>query len=98
MEAESVPERAEKAGEQLASALLALPGVIAVRGLGLLLAAELVPGIDAKAVAMRCLDEGLVVNAVTPSALRFAPPLLVRDDEIDEAVTILDRVLTEVAP
>ena len=35
--------------------------------------------------AGRCLDAGLVVNAVTPTALRFAPPLLVTDDEIDEA-------------
>jgi 4-aminobutyrate aminotransferase-like enzyme len=35
-----------------------------------------------------------VVNAVTPSALRFAPPLLVRDDEVDAAVGILEEVLT----
>ena len=33
-----------------------------------------------------CLDAGLVVNAVTPTALRFAPSLLVTDDEIDAAV------------
>ena len=32
---------------------------------------------------------GLVVNAVTPSALRLAPSLLVTDAEIDEAVAIL---------
>ena len=38
-----------------------------------------------------CLDAGLVVNAVTPTALRFAPSLLVTDDEIDEAVAILAR-------
>jgi predicted acetylornithine/succinylornithine family transaminase len=93
MAAENVPERAAKAGERLASALGALPGVVDVRGLGLLLAAELAPGIDAKDVAQRCLDAGLVVNAVTPSALRFAPPLLVTDGEIDEAVAIVERVL-----
>jgi 4-aminobutyrate aminotransferase-like enzyme len=34
-----------------------------------------------------------VVNAVTPTALRMEPPLLVSDDEIDTAVAILDRVL-----
>jgi predicted acetylornithine/succinylornithine family transaminase len=95
MEAEAVPERAEKAGERLRSALEALDGVVAVRGLGLLLAAELAPGIDAKAVAAACLDAGLVVNAVTPSALRLAPSLLVADDEIDQAVAIIDRVLAE---
>jgi predicted acetylornithine/succinylornithine family transaminase len=93
MEAESIPERAAKAGERLAAALEWLPGVAAVRGLGLLLAAELAAGIDAKEVASRCLDGGLVLNAVTPTALRLAPPLTVSDDEIDEAVQILAGVL-----
>ena len=36
---------------------------------------------------------GLVVNEVTPTALRFAPSLLVTDDEIDAAVAILADVL-----
>ena len=36
----------------------------------------------APAVAAACLEAGLVVNAVTPTALRFAPSLLVTDDEI----------------
>ena len=59
--------------------------VAAVRGLGLLLAAELAHGLDAKAVADAALADGLVVNAVTPTALRLAPPLTVTDAEIDEA-------------
>jgi predicted acetylornithine/succinylornithine family transaminase len=96
MEAEAVPERAEKAGERLRAALESLAGVAEVRGLGLLLAAELTPGIDAKDVAGRLLDAGLVVNAVTPSALRFAPPLLVTDAEIDEAVELVAATLAEV--
>jgi acetylornithine/N-succinyldiaminopimelate aminotransferase len=70
------------------------PGVAAVRGLGLLLAAELVDG-NAKAVQMELLRRGLVVNAVTETALRFAPPLLVTDAEIDEAVTLVAAVLAE---
>ena len=47
----------------------------------------------AAAAARGSLDAGLVVNAVTPTALRFAPPLLVSDREIDEAVEILGAVL-----
>jgi acetylornithine/succinyldiaminopimelate/putrescine aminotransferase len=35
------------------------------------------------------------VNAVTPTALRFAPSLLVTDDEISEAIRIVDTVLSE---
>ena len=38
-------------------------------------------------------EAGLVVNAVTPTALRFAPSLLVSDAEIDAAVAILQMVL-----
>jgi acetylornithine/N-succinyldiaminopimelate aminotransferase len=93
MEREQVPARAERAGAKLGTALEALPGVAARRGLGLLLAVELADGFDAKVVAQRCLDAGLIVNAVTPSALRLAPSLLVRDDEIDAAVAILATVL-----
>ena len=44
-----------------------LPGVAAVRGLGLLLAAELEAGKGAGPVAPAALDAGLVVNAVTPT-------------------------------
>jgi acetylornithine/N-succinyldiaminopimelate aminotransferase len=94
MQRENVPERAARAGARLADGLRSMPGVGSVRGLGLLLAAELVPGLDSKAIAAACLEQGLVVNAVTPTALRFEPSLLVTDDEIDEALTILGKALT----
>jgi acetylornithine/N-succinyldiaminopimelate aminotransferase len=44
-------------------------------------------------VYAQLLDAGLVTNAVTPTSLRFAPPLTVTEDELDEAVTILRSVL-----
>jgi acetylornithine/N-succinyldiaminopimelate aminotransferase len=87
------PRRAAAAGQRLAAGLSALPNVAGVRGLGLLLAAELTPGVDAAAAAGAALSAGLVVNPVTPTAIRLAPPLTVTDDEIDEAVTILKEVL-----
>jgi predicted acetylornithine/succinylornithine family transaminase len=93
MEREDVPARAQRAGARLTEALAKVNGVAEVRGAGLLIAAELEPGRDAKAIADACLAAGLVVNAVTPSALRFAPPLLVSDAEIDAAVKILAGVL-----
>lgn len=92
MEAEDVPARARRAGERLAAALEALPGVASVRGLGLLLGVEL-DGHDAKAVAARLLELGAVVNAVTPTALRLAPSLLITDDEIDLAVSLIEKAL-----
>src|SRR5205814_1883597 len=86
MEAEDIPQRAARAGEQLTKALLALPAVVDVRGWGLLLAAELEPRIESSAVARACLARGLTVNAVTPTALRSAPPLPCTDREITDAV------------
>ena len=95
MEAEDVPARAQRAGDRLCQALRDVPGVAEVRGIGLLIAVELQlePGRVAAEVAAELLDAGLVVNAVTPSALRLAPSLLVSDAEIDEAVAILTKVL-----
>ncbi len=92
MEAEDAPARAAAAGRRLARGLQALPGVRSVRGIGLLLAAELAAG-QSRPVVAEALTRGLVVNAVTSSAVRLAPPLLVSDDEIDEALAILAAVL-----
>jgi predicted acetylornithine/succinylornithine family transaminase len=93
MEAEDVPARATKAGAKLQADLAAVPGIKGVRGIGLLIAAELADGLVAGEVAARALDAGLVVNAVTPTALRLAPSLLISDAELDEGVAILRGVL-----
>ena len=95
MEAEDVPARARRAGERLMKALDALPAVSAVRGLGLLIAAELSESYPASQVVAAALEAGLVINAVTSSAIRLAPSLLVTDDEIDQAVAILARVTVD---
>jgi acetylornithine/succinyldiaminopimelate/putrescine aminotransferase len=88
MEEEDVPARAVKAGDRLRSALEAVPGVASVRGQGLLLAVELI-AINGKELASRLLDRGLVVNGISDTAIRLAPPLLVSDAEIDEAVALI---------
>jgi predicted acetylornithine/succinylornithine family transaminase len=99
MQDEDVPAKATVAGAKFVEQLQALPAVTQVRGLGLLLAVELDSSLlgDAAATqaAARLLDSGVVVNAVTPTALRLAPSLLISDSEIDEAVTALSAVFTE---
>jgi predicted acetylornithine/succinylornithine family transaminase len=97
MEAEDAPGRAARAGAARTERLSAVDGVEVVRGLGLLLAVQLEDGIDAPQVARALLEQGTVVNAVTPSALRLAPSLLITDDELDEAVTRLTAAITAVA-
>jgi acetylornithine/N-succinyldiaminopimelate aminotransferase len=86
------PAVAARQGGRLAAGLAATPGVVAVRGRGLLLGAEL-DGRPASDVACQLLDAGLVTNPVTATALRLAPPITVSDDEIDEALAILAEVL-----
>ena len=92
MEREDVPRRARDAGKLLADGLAGLPHVTGVRGLGLLLAAELEDR-DGREVAAKALEAGLVINGVGPTSLRFAPSLLVSEGEIDEALGLLEEVL-----
>lgn len=92
MEEIDAPARAEQQGLYLWEKLAALAGVSAVRGQGLLLGVELVHG-GANTVAATCLQNGLVLNAVTATALRLEPPLTITTEEIDEGVAIIDGVL-----
>jgi len=91
----NAPQLAADSGVELSAKLTELPGVASVRGTGLLIAVELAGGIEAKVVYSRLLEEGLVTNAVTATALRLAPPLNVTRAEIDEAVAIVRSVLQE---
>jgi acetylornithine/N-succinyldiaminopimelate aminotransferase len=64
-----------------------------VRGRGLMVGMELnVPG--AKFVN-RCLEKGAVINCTHDTVLRFVPPLVVEEEEIDRLVGILDHVFAE---
>jgi len=42
---------------------------------------------------MACLERGLLVNRVKPNALRFMPPLVIIERDVDEAVAILAKAL-----
>jgi acetylornithine/N-succinyldiaminopimelate aminotransferase len=92
MESEDVPARAARAGARISAGAAALDGVAGVRGMGLLLGLEL-EGHDAKEVAARLLELGAIVNAITPTALRLAPSLLITDEEVDLALDLLAKAL-----
>jgi acetylornithine/N-succinyldiaminopimelate aminotransferase len=93
------PSLAAARGQYLRDRLSPLPGVASVRGYGLLLGVQLADGLDAAAVTATLLERGLIVNAVNPTSLRLAPPLVVTEAEIDEAVVLVADVLTTaVAP
>jgi acetylornithine/N-succinyldiaminopimelate aminotransferase len=82
-------------GERLAAGLAQVPYVQHVRGRGLMLAIDVVDGVDAPTLARRALlEQRVVVNATGPGTIRLEPPLIVSVEEIDEAV----RRLTALAP
>ena len=91
--AEDLIANAERVGTHLRERLAGVAGVAAVRGLGLLIAVELGAG-DAPGVARRLLDtEHVLVNAVSPTALRLCPPLCLSIDDADRAVAAIGRAL-----
>jgi acetylornithine/succinyldiaminopimelate/putrescine aminotransferase len=98
IESEELVARAAQAGEKLMDALrVSTSGnasVREVRGLGLLIAIELAEP-RAADIVKGALEHGLVVNNVTPDAVRLAPPLNVTDEEIDRAVAVLAGLLAE---
>lgn len=87
IEEENLLTQAEKSGAYLRGRLGGLPGVKAVRGVGLMVAA--VTERAAGEIAQECFEQGLLVNAVRPNVIRLAPPLVVTPGEIDQAVSIL---------
>ena len=99
MQAMDAPATADRLGTALREQLLQVDGVDSVRGRGLLLAAELTDearaGRSAKDIAAACLERGLVVNGVTPTALRLAPPFVVSAEQLAEGCSILAGVLED---
>jgi acetylornithine/succinyldiaminopimelate/putrescine aminotransferase len=87
-------ERVRLLGERLAAGLAELPAVASVRGRGLMVGIDLHEGISATELAQRALlEQRLVVNATGPATIRFEPPLIVTESEIDEALGRLGELM-----
>jgi acetylornithine aminotransferase len=71
---------------------LDVPGVAGTRGRGLLRAIEL-DGIPAPAAMVAAREAGFIVNAVTPTALRLAPPLVLSHSELQGFIGALPGIL-----
>jgi len=84
-------ENATKVGAYLMEQLATLPGVTEVRGLGLMIAAELEKPV-AKDIVTKALSKGLILNATSDNVLRFVPPLIVTEDLVDKAIAIIREV------
>jgi acetylornithine/N-succinyldiaminopimelate aminotransferase len=97
IENDGLLEAAKEIGERLRRGVEGLghPLVREVRGAGLLLAVELTDGVSQDlAVALR--EAGFLVNNVSPTAIRLAPPLILTAEAADAFLTVLPQALTKV--
>ncbi len=80
-------------GRRLAEGLSQLPYAASVRGRGLMLAVDLLEDFPAPELARRALlEQHLVINATGPGTVRFEPPLVVTEVEIDDALSRLQSL------
>ena len=93
IESEGIAQNVEEVGAYLREKLATLPQVTEVRGKGLMVACDLVDGIDANAVVLKALDTGLLLNATGPHTLRFLPPLICARDNVDSLIERLKELL-----
>ncbi|MHC4431990.1 MAG: acetylornithine/succinylornithine family transaminase [Planctomycetota bacterium] len=64
-----------------------------VRGVGLMIGLQL--NSSGSGIVDRCLERGLRINCTQGTVLRFMPPMIADESQIDQAVEILDSVLSE---
>jgi predicted acetylornithine/succinylornithine family transaminase len=91
-----IPGKVKKLGQYFIAGLEKMKAkfgfIVEIRGRGLLLALKFTDNV-AEELVLACLKEGLLVNAVKPNTLRFMPPLIITEKDVDEALGILEKVL-----
>ena len=92
---EDLPGNSARVGKYFLDKLAGLkerhPVVAAVRGLGLILGLEV--SVPARAIVSACMERGLLVLTAGESVVRFVPPLIITEADVDRAVAIVDEVL-----
>ncbi len=100
IEQDHLLENAAELGRYTTDKLLQLkqkhPIIQEVRGIGLMIGVQLNrPGAR---IVDTCLDRGLRINCTNQNVLRFMPPMITTEEQIDRAIEILDEVLSQNAP
>jgi len=83
-------------GRRLRAGLASEPRITEVRGSGLLVGVDLVTDTSAQ-VAAAALEHGFIVNNPTPNRLRFAPPLVLTEADVDAFLAALPAILDKAA-
>ncbi len=69
------------------------PGVVDVRGLGLMIGVEFQSGEQAAAVARGCFHRGLIVLECGDKSIRLSPPLIITQEQADTGLDIMEDVI-----
>ncbi|MDY6790259.1 MAG: acetylornithine transaminase [Thermodesulfobacteriota bacterium] len=95
IEREKIVEHCQKAGVYFKERLFWLKErhevIVDVRGIGLLLGMKL--RTDGGTIVKQCMENGFLINCIQDKILRFVPPLIIENDDIDALVECLDRIL-----
>lgn len=95
VEQESLLERAQQIGKRFQDGLESIKSDVdfirEVRVAGTMIGVEL--EMDGANVVQAALDEGLLINCTQGNVLRFLPALTLSDEEVDQSLEILSRVL-----
>jgi len=95
LEEESIVNHCNQIGTYFKEKLLWLKSrhesIVDVRGLGLLLGMKL--KMKGETVVKTCMQKGFLINCIQEDILRFIPPLIIREAEIDSLVACLDEIL-----
>jgi len=96
---EGVLQNCERAGQYFKDRLLDLkskyPFIQDVRGMGLLLGLDL--ALDGTSVVKACMEQGFLINCTQEHVLRFIPPLIIQEEQIDSLIVCLDNIFKEMA-
>lgn len=100
LQEEGLVARSEKLGEYMLQQLLAIESELIqeVRGRGLFIGIELDPQrASAREVCERLMSKGVLSKETHETVVRIAPPLVITEAQIDETVTALKLVLTDLS-
>jgi len=97
IERENIIDKSLKTSEYFKDRLLWLKNrheiIEDVRGIGLLLGMKLkVNGAD---IVNECMEKGFLINCIQGNILRFIPPLIIKKEEIDSLIIILDEIFSK---
>lgn len=91
-------ERAEVLGRKLVSGFKNIQSdkIKEVRGKGLLIGLQIVSDIDSEKLTQCFLDAGILTKETRLNTFRFAPPLIIEEEYIDEIIERVEKALLKI--